>query len=169
MKRRQLTLFLDEIEGVPFESIRRRFNPRQYLLIKSHITLCREDEIEELSRIQYNLKNIEMYEFEMQVGEIKRFSEGRGVLMSIKDEENEFLNLRKLILNNGGSIPREHEPHITIMHPRNSTCNDEIFEEVKKVKWPEKISIKRVSLIEQEIGKKWRVLKEYELKNKHKN
>ncbi len=110
-----------------------------------------------------------MYEFEMQVGEIKRFSEGRGVLMSIKDEENEFLNLRKLILNNGGSIPREHEPHITIMHPRNSTCNDEIFEEVKKVKWPEKISIKRVSLIEQEIGKKWRVLKEYELKNKHKN
>jgi len=49
MKRKQITIFLDETEAIPIEAIRKRFNPRQYKLIKSHITLCREDEIEDLA------------------------------------------------------------------------------------------------------------------------
>ena len=39
MKRKQLTLFLDEDKAQSIESIRQRFNPKQYKLIKSHITL----------------------------------------------------------------------------------------------------------------------------------
>jgi len=167
MKRKQLTIFLDEIEAIPIESIRSTFNPRQYELIKSHITLCREDEIEELDVIKNNLQNIEVYEFELQTNGLKRFSEGKGLLISIKDEDRKFQKLRELVLKNGNSIPREHKAHITLMHPRNSTCNDAKFEEIKKFELPKKLSIKRISLIEQEIGEKWRTLKEFELKNKN--
>ena len=43
--RRQATLFLRHRESV--ESIRRQFNPAQAELISAHVTLCREDEVED--------------------------------------------------------------------------------------------------------------------------
>ena len=124
MKRQQLTIFLDDIESRTIESIRRKFNPKQFKLIRSHITLCREDEIKDLSLIQSKLRKIEIYEFQLKVGRLKRFSEGKGVLIAIEDEKNQFHKLRELILQNKNSFPREHKAHITLMHPRNSTCDD---------------------------------------------
>lgn len=167
MKRKQLTLFLDEIESIPIESIRKKFNPKQYELIKSHITLCREDEIEDLKRVQYNLENMEMNEFELSTNGVKRFYENKGVLIAVKDEKKIFRKLRELILQNKNSIPREHKPHITLMHPRNSTCTDKIFGEIQKYDLPKKIRIKKISLIEQELGSKWSTIKEYKLKNRN--
>lgn len=167
MKRKQLTIFLDKIESEPIESIRRKFNPKQFELIKSHITLCREDEIEELSRIQKNLENIDLYEFKLHTNGLIRFSEKKGLLISINDKEGKFCRLREIILKNGNDIPREHKAHITLMHPRNSICNDENFDEIRKVKMPKIISIRKISLIEQELGKEWKTLKEYELKKKN--
>jgi len=169
MKRKQLTIFLDKTEAIPIESIRQKFNLKQYQLIKSHITICREDEIEDLQRIQNNLENIQKVEFELQTHGLKRFSEDKGVLISLKDEKREFRKLRELILKNGKSIPREQKAHITLMHPRNSTCDDEKFEEIKKTKIPKTLSIRKISLIEQEAGKKWKILKEYYLKRKTTN
>ena len=52
---------------------------------------------------------------------------------------------------------------ITLMHPRNSTCNDEIFEEIKNIPFPTKLTFKRISLIEQEINKEWKIIKEFDL------
>lgn len=167
MKRKQLTIFLDEVESIPIELIRRKFNPRQYGLIKSHITLCREDEIEELINIQINLEKIDFHQFELRTNGVRRFSRGKGVFIPVKDEENKFRELRKLVLENICNEPREHEPHITLMHPRNSTCNDEKFKEIEQIQLPKILSVKKISLIEQEIGKKWRTLKEYRLKKKN--
>ena len=44
--RRQLTLFLTEQNQI-IEEIRATYNPKQFELIKAHVTLCREDEIED--------------------------------------------------------------------------------------------------------------------------
>ena len=46
--RRQLTLFVKKEDAETIEQIRQAFNPRQFELIKSHVTLCREDEIQNL-------------------------------------------------------------------------------------------------------------------------
>ncbi|PWT70618.1 MAG: hypothetical protein C5B59_19610 [Bacteroidetes bacterium] len=47
--RRQLSLFLKKNEASEFESIRKTFNPDQFQLIACHVTVCREDEIENIS------------------------------------------------------------------------------------------------------------------------
>ena len=58
MKRKQLTLFLEASEAESIERIRKEFNPKQFALIKSHITLCREDEIEAVSYTHLTLPTI---------------------------------------------------------------------------------------------------------------
>lgn len=60
--------------------------------------------------------------------------------------------------------PRAQEPHITLMHPRNSTCTDAIFDEVVKMDLPSKFTFNKISLIEQENGGPWRILDEYDLR-----
>lgn len=161
-----MTIFLDEIESETIESIRQRFNPVQYGLIKSHITLCREDEIEDWDPIQNNLENLRIEKFALETGELIRFYDGKGVYLSIKDEAQRFRNLREAVLQNGEQRPREHEAHVTLMHPRNSTCDEAKFKEILKVDIPKKLSITKISLIEQEIGKQWHILQEYSLSDK---
>ena len=41
--RKQLTLFVKDVQAKAIEAIRRQYNPEQYALIKAHVTLCRED------------------------------------------------------------------------------------------------------------------------------
>ena len=160
---KQLTLFLDDEAARLIERVREKFNPIQFALINSHITLCREDEIEELKTIIENLDNLDFPQFTLDLGELLRFSEGRGVFVNVLDAAGQFADLRMRLLANAIAEPREQNPHITIMHPRNSTCNDLIFEEIKKKQFPKSVQIKKVSLIEQEIGRKWLVKKEFHL------
>ncbi|MEO1655801.1 MAG: 2'-5' RNA ligase family protein, partial [Bacteroidota bacterium] len=93
----------------------------------------------------------------------QRFSEGKGVFIPLLDVHQKFIQLRQRLLCKEGLLPRFHEAHITIMHPRNSTCTDAIFEEIIAVKLPKKLKISRISLIEQVIGEKWKVLDEFSL------
>lgn len=167
MKRKQLTLFLDEEASESIEFIRKKYNPEQYKLIKSHITLCREDEIENLEAIQKKLENIEFEKFELHTNGLKRFSKGKGLFIDIKDEKQQFKKLRAIILQNGEVKPREHQAHITLMHPRNSTCDDIKHKEILKIDIPKKFSFSKISLIEQKIGKVWKTLKEYKLNSKN--
>lgn len=44
-KRIRPALFIEDEEAEEIEKIRKTFNPEQYALIKSPITLCREDEL----------------------------------------------------------------------------------------------------------------------------
>lgn len=52
---RQLTLFVAQAAAVTIESIRAAYNPKQTELIKCHVTLCREDEIQDLEKVVNNL------------------------------------------------------------------------------------------------------------------
>lgn len=158
-KRRQLTLFLNQEESKPIERIRHQFNRQQFDLIKSHITLCREDEIEDLNYILEKLSHLSISNFELTLGKPARFYEGKGVFIPVADTNNNFLHLRQYILPKN----REMEPHITIMHPRNSTCTDEIYQQILKTAIPFQVSITSISLIEQEIGQQWNILQTFEL------
>ncbi len=161
MKRKQLTIFLDQTEAKAIEQIRQVFNPAQYRLIKAHITLCREDEIENLEHVLRNLRQLKMRQFELTTRPPQRFWEGKGVFIPIDDSKGLFQKLRARILQNGITSLRTHEAHITLMHPRNSTCDDAKFEAIQKVNIPEQLTIAKISLIEQEMGEVWEVLDEF--------
>ena len=162
--RRQLTLFLEPKDAEIIEKIRKTYNPLQFGLIKAHVTLCREDEIENLEKVKSNLISIDYQEFEIEFGKIARFENGKGLFLPAKAEHPLFDNLRKQILNKIIAEPRAQEPHITLLHPRNSTCTDEIFDEVVKMDLPSKFTFNKISLIEQEADGTWRILEEYNLK-----
>lgn len=160
----QLTLFLDEHESETIEKIRKEFNPKQHELIGAHITLCREDELEQIGKVISNLEKLNLGRVIIHFGNVIRFSEGKGVLMPAVGDNESFHQLRKQVLQGIIEHPRKHEPHLTLMHPRNAVCTDDLFEQIKQVELPRKLEFRKISLIEQEIGKRWEVLKTFELK-----
>jgi 2'-5' RNA ligase superfamily len=164
--RRQLTLFVEQQDSESIEKIRQQFNPRQSELIKSHVTLCREDEIENLEQVIINLYRLTMTEIVIEFGEISRFDNGKGLLLSAKADNIEFQELRKQILHGMNDHPGKQEPHITLMHPRNSTCTDNIFAQIKKISLPAKLKFKKICLIEQKDGGQWNVLREFKFKDR---
>ncbi len=165
-KRKQLTLFINESESKAIETTREIFNPKQYAIIKSHVTLGREDELEPLEKIIQNLKKLNLKYLTIDLGDVARFSNGKGVIITAIGKNEQYYKLRKLILDSTVEIPKKPEPHITLMHPANSTCTDEIFEQIKKCTYPKKVLFSKISLIEQEIGMKWTILEEFELSTK---
>ncbi len=164
-KRMQLTLFIPETSTEIIEKIRKKYNTIQNELIKSHVTICREDELEHIERVITNLENLHQHSIDISFGDIVRFDNGKGLMLSAKENNEAFINLRKEILTGIIEVTRNHVPHITLMHSRNSTCTDDIFIEIKNYRFPNKISFNKISLIEQEMGMPWKIIKEFELKS----
>jgi 2'-5' RNA ligase superfamily len=162
-KRLQLTLFVEAPESEVLEAIRRKFNSVQYALIKSHITLCRESELEMLEAVLANLENTKLPRLCLEFERPVRFSDRKGVLLPATGGREDFQKLRNAILKGVLENPGTPEPHLTLMHPRNSTCTDEMFEAIEKCDFPAKITFRKISLIEQVNGGKWGVLKEFDL------
>jgi 2'-5' RNA ligase len=162
--RRQLTLFVNPKDAETIEKIRQKFNPRQFEFIKSHVTLCREDEIHDIERVVTNLSRLTQANIVIEFGKVERFDNGKGLLLPARIDNLEFQELRKKILVGLIENPRKQEPHITLMHPRNSTCTDTIFLEIEKQSLPSKLEFATISLIEQVNDGKWRVLQEFEFK-----
>ena len=166
--RQQLTLFItDQNEAI--EKIRAEFNPIQYRLIGAHVTLCREDEIETLDKVVRNIKSLNLDEpIRIEFGSPERFDNGKGVLIPARMKSNEFYELRKAVLNGINEFPNENLPHITLMHPRNSTCTDMIFSQIKNYKLPTELSLDTISLIEQTNEGRWTVVEQfYIIKSQH--
>ncbi len=164
--RRQLTLFVDPKDAETIEQVRQEFNPKQFELIKSHVTLCREDEIQNLDQIISNLLYLTQEEIIIEFKKATRFDNGKGVFLPATTNNESFQELRKQVLLGLHNNLRKQEPHITLMHPRNSTCTDEIFQQIEKIVLPTHLIFKSISLIEQEDGGKWRILQEFELRKR---
>ncbi len=165
-KRLQLTLFIDDDKSGMIENIRKEFNSLQFELIKSHVTLCREDELDPIEQVMQNLQMLNHTCVSINFGPVIKFSDDKGVLIPATGPNSNFHNLRRLILEGVTKNPRKQEPHITLMHPRNSTCTDSIFQQIASVKLPDKIEFKKISLIEQEGESKWKILEEYAIKDR---
>ena len=163
MERIQLTLFIAEEDAELIEKIRKKFNPEQYALIRSHVTLCREDELIDVGKAVDNLKNIDYHLITISFGYLRRFSDNKGLLISALKENTQFDLLREKVLEGIIAKPRKHEPHITLMHPRNSTCTDAIFEEIMQYAFPQQLTFDKIALIKQENGEKWQTLQTFYL------
>jgi 2'-5' RNA ligase len=162
--RRQLTLFISE-RNKTIEKIRAEFNSIQYNLISAHVTLCREDEIEPVENVIENIKSIARDKpIRIKFDPPERFENGKGVFIPAKRENPEFYELRKTVLKGLNEFPRAHFPHITLMHPRNSTCTDIIFERIKKYKLPTELIFDKISLIEQNSGGQWIIIEQFPVK-----
>lgn len=157
-----MTLFINEPNG-NVEKIRAKFNPKQYKLIPAHVTLCREDEIEPIEKTISRVESITLEKpIRIKFGKVFRFSDGKGVYLSSFGDNKEFKELRKLVL--GRNELKKHQvPHITLMHPRNSTCTDEKFERIENYSLPNELELEKISLIEQKNGGKWNVLQEFNI------
>lgn len=160
-KRIQLTMFLEEKESFLMEKIRMEFNPLQFQLIKSHITICRGEELVKKDKVLQNLQQLKCKPITLQLSKLKRFADGKGVLIPVQDLNNELQNLRKHLLQGAVENPKQLEAHITLIHPRNGTCTDAIFEKIKLLDLPTQCSIHTISLIEQWNGEKWEIKKEF--------
>lgn len=164
--RRQLSLFIDPKDAETIEQVRREFNPKQFEIIKAHVTLCREDEIQDLEKVKSNLLLLTQAAFNIKFEKISRFDQGKGLFIPAITNNEEFDKLRRQVLTGLIDNPRKHTPHITLMHSRNSTCTDLIFETICNLKFPNKLDFNKISLIEQAFDGKWRLLQEYELNKK---
>lgn len=162
--RRQLTLFVNKKDAREIENIRKQFNPKQYSLIASHVTLCREDEIEDLTVVLGKIQQLNTPKISIQFGKVIRFNNDKGVLLPASEDNEEFQELRLKVLTGLNFQVKRHDPHITLMHPRNSTSTNEIFKAIEKINLPTSLSFKTVSLIEQVDGGQWQILKSYKLK-----
>lgn len=159
--RRQLTLFTGN-EAKVIEQIRAEFNPVQFLLIPAHVTLCRENEIEPLEGLISNLRSIKWSKaLKIEFDEIQRFANGKGVLMPAKSHNPGFDKLRAMVLKGLDHPPGKHQAHITLMHPRNSTCTDPVFKRLQQFKLPAELYFDKISLIEQTNGSKWSVIAQF--------
>ncbi len=167
--RKQLTLFVDPVDSKEIEFIRKEFNPMQFELIKAHVTLCREDEIQNIEKVMANLLVLTQTEFEIEFDQITRFDNGKGLFLPAKNINEVFNKLRGQVLSSIIDNPRKQEAHITLMHPRNSTCTDAIFRKLQIINLPCKITFNKISLIEQTNCEQWKTLEEFALKIKYNN
>jgi 2'-5' RNA ligase len=164
--RRQLTLFVKKQDAIAIESIRSTFNPVQQQLIDCHVTLCREDEIGDLEKVLNNLRANKLNVITIQFGPAIRFDNGKGVLLPAVGDNHLFQQLRLKILEGTASSIRRHEPHITLMHPKNATCTDEVFEIIQQTIHPQVFRFTEVSLIEQINGGVWKIIQTFSLKER---
>ncbi len=79
--RMQLTLFVKDVQAKAIEATRRQYNPEQYALIKAHVTLCREDELQEIDQVIKNLENLKQGPITIFFDPVVRFAAGKGVLL----------------------------------------------------------------------------------------
>ena len=98
--RRQLTLFVDAKDVEQIEQIRQGFNPRQFDLIKAHVTLCREDEIENLEQVISNLHLLTQTQQNIfiEFGKVARFDNGKGLFLPATNNNEELHNLSREVL-----------------------------------------------------------------------
>ena len=161
--RRQLTLFVSNDDAATIEAIRSKYNLKQRKLIDCHVTLCREDEIENIDAVLDNLANLNEKPLIIYFGRVTRFNDRKGVLIPATNENEAFHELRKQVLKGLNDNPGRQEPHITLMHPRNSTCTQKNFEEIEQLNLPSQLHFKSISLIEQVDGGQWKILKTFKL------
>lgn len=159
----QLTLFVPPQQADSIEAIRQTVNPLQYALIKSHVTLCREDELEPLDTVLHNLRQLKHPPITIGFGPAIRFSEGKGVLLPAIEGAADFMQLRRQVLQGVVNNPRVHEAHLTLLHPRNATCTEAIFTQIQQATVPQQITFDTISLIEQVDGGPWNILQQFAL------
>lgn len=152
MKRRQASLYLTGQSDI--EALRSRYNPMQARLIPPHVTLCREDEVTDWEDLQNRLESMRPFEITITFGIPVR--EDNFVYLPVVEGLEEFQSFRRAILSKEARI---HTPHLTLIHPRNGICSEQIFADISKtITEPFPYTFREVRIIEQEVGGIWSVI-----------
>lgn len=146
--RRQASLYLEDMPHI--EDLRQRFNPAQAKLIPAHVTLIREDEVEDWGDVYRRLQALGDIALTLEFGSSIR--DGNLVYLPVVGGGDRFDELRAALL---PGTPRKHNPHLTLIHPRNGICTNEIFEEILDTVSAFEATFTTVSLIEQTDGGPW--------------
>lgn len=149
--RRQASLYLPE--QFQLEALRFRHNPLQAQLIPAHVTLCREDEVVDWVAFESRLESLCPFEITLEFGAPVR--ERDFVYLPVRSGLEDFHEFRCTLLT---TTARRHNPHVTIIHPRNGTCTDQIFAEISATISPFQTTFREVMLIEQEDGGVWKIM-----------
>jgi hypothetical protein len=149
--RRQASLYLPDSTQIEF--LRQLYNPTQARLIPAHVTLCREDEVTDWNSFQERLESLVPFAIAIEFGPPIR--DDNLVFLPVRNGADEFHKLRRLLLMDDC---RELTPHVTIIHPRNGICTDEIFADICAQVSPFHVTIREVMLIEQEDGGIWKLV-----------
>lgn len=160
--RTQLTLFVPNPLGAELDAHRSILDPVQASLIATHVTLCREDEIVDLTPDQLT-ERISMWSatsLTLEFGPPKSFFE-HGILLPCISGTDEFHALRCWILD-APNARRQHA-HITLAHPRNPRSQGNTSAYMAELPTSLHVTFKMVTLIEQQGHTKWRILHEASL------
>lgn len=155
--RRQATLFLYGCEHI--ETIRNQYNPVQAALIHPHVTLCREDEVVNWDCLKCKAERACPFELNVQFG--KPVREGDLVYLPMTENALAFDKLRHELLTEDGLAPRQHVAHLTLIHPRNGRCTDELFDDLWMMLQPFEATFSEIALIEQSDGGPWNCFARY--------
>jgi 2'-5' RNA ligase len=151
MNRRQASLFLPD--QFQIESVRFRHNPAQARLIPAHVTLCREDEVADWDAFRARLASLCPFEITLGFGVPVR--ENDFVYLPVCEGQDSFQEFRCAIL---AKDARKQTPHVTIIHPRNGSCTDQIFADISATISSFQYTFREVMLIEQEDDGVWSLI-----------
>lgn len=153
-------MYVPENAAKAIEEVRKTVDPIQSRLIPARITVCREDELGDLSKLKSRLSNIPFKPLTLRFGKPEIFS-GHGLLLDCIEGADQFRLLREYLLDSK-SI-RNQTPHITLAHPRNPKLVGNSLGATVALSAIATINFSTIYLIEQEAGEPWRILARYEL------
>ncbi len=156
--RQQLSLYVPPDTAKEIEAVRKIVDPIQYQLIPAHITLCREDELEDLGKIKARLSRISLPPLTLRFGQPEIFS-GHGWLMYCIEGEENFRALREYVLDKKNI--RNQSPHLTLAHPRNPKAAGNSLHNISAAPGNLTITFSTIHLIEQVGGDPWQLIEKY--------
>ena len=134
-------------------------DPIQAALIAAHVTLCREDEIQQLDPTAVFSRVVAWARgpLHLAFGGPRVFN-GHGVLLPCEHGSVEFQLLRQWILQD--QCARDHVAHLTLAHPRNPKAAGNTATTLAAFPHALALQFPAVALIEQYGSAKWRILQE---------
>lgn len=157
--RRQATLFLRPPEWV--DKIRQELNPVQANLINPHVTLCREDEVSDWGEMARRLRELPTTPFKLDFGHPYR--DQNLVYLPCSGSTSAFDALRGTLIDSSSDTARKHNPHLTLVHPRNGVCSDADFDSIVSAFVPFSYTFDEVAFIRQVNGGIWETLEVFRL------
>jgi 2'-5' RNA ligase len=157
--RKQLSLYVPANAAKEIEEVRKIVDPIQSNLIPAHITLCREDELDDFAAIKARLTHIPLKPITLRFGTPEIFS-GHGLLLNCIDGEGDFRLLREYLL--ASRNIKKQRPHITLAHPRNPKSDENLLGNTSRLPEMIEITFSTIYLIEQTRNEPWRVLERYD-------
>ncbi len=159
--RKQLSMYVPPDAAVEIEAVRRVADPIQSELLPAHVTLCREDELDDLESVRARLCSPPFGPLTLRFGRPVAFS-GHGILLECVGGEGQFRALREYLL--ASSSIRDQLPHITLAHPRNPKSSGNLLSNASALPQVIEVTFPSVCLIVQEGNKPWQLLENFELR-----